>query len=142
MLNRALFAVGQFYFFFCTDKHKTTTRKPDKALSSIHTATYRIRSIAAAVLFHIHMDTFRKSGRLANQAVHRLLRIAEFQMSLHKIINREVVLPVVEPGTAPDDLIKLDHRINGAHQNVVASPPPSNVFATWLKSSGSSSRSG
>ena len=46
--------------------------------------------------------------------------IAEMVVRLHKIINREVVLAVIKPCTAPDDLFELYHRINGAHQNDVA----------------------
>ena len=39
---------------------------------------------------------------------------------LHEIVNREVILAVVEPRAAPDDLLELDHRIDRAHQHDVA----------------------
>ena len=39
---------------------------------------------------------------------------------LHEIIDREVVLAVVEPRAAPDDLLELDHRIDRPHQHDVA----------------------
>ena len=32
------------------------------------------------------------------------LRVAEMMMRLHKVVNREVVLAVIEPGAAPDDV--------------------------------------
>ena len=39
---------------------------------------------------------------------------------LHEVVDREVVLAVVEPRAAPDDLLELDHRIDRAHQHDVA----------------------
>ena len=41
-------------------------------------------------------------------------------MRLHEVVNREVILPVIEPCAAPDDLLELDHRVDGPHQDDVA----------------------
>ena len=41
-------------------------------------------------------------------------------MRLHKIVDREVILAFVEPGTAADDLLELDHRIDRSQQHDVA----------------------
>ena len=41
-------------------------------------------------------------------------------MGFHEIIDREVVLAVIEPGAAPDDLFELDHRLHRPHQHDVA----------------------
>src|SRR5579864_6497710 len=46
--------------------------------------------------------------------------IAEMMMRLHKIVDREIVLAIIEPRTTPDDLLELDHRVDGAHQHDVA----------------------
>ena len=46
--------------------------------------------------------------------------IVELVVRLHKVINREVVLAVIQPRAAPDDLFELDHRIHGPHQHDVA----------------------
>ena len=39
---------------------------------------------------------------------------------LHEVVDREVVLAVVEPRAAADDLLELDHRVDRAHQDDVA----------------------
>ena len=44
-------------------------------------------------------------------------------MRFHVVVDREVVLAVVEPGAASDDLLELDHRVDRAHQNDVADVP-------------------
>ena len=49
--------------------------------------------------------------------------IAEMMMCLHEIINREIILAVVKPRAAPDDLLELDDRIDRAHQHDVADVP-------------------
>jgi len=46
--------------------------------------------------------------------------IVELGVRLHKVINREVVLAVIQPRAAPDDLLELDHRVHGPHQHDVA----------------------
>src|SRR4030095_7346253 len=43
------------------------------------------------------------------------LRIVEVVVCFHEVVDREVILPVVKPRAAPDDLLELDHRINGTH---------------------------
>src|SRR5690606_40295418 len=48
------------------------------------------------------------------------LRITEVVMCLHEVIDREVILPVVEPRSAPDDLLELEHRVHRPHQYDVA----------------------
>src|SRR5665213_119781 len=48
------------------------------------------------------------------------LGIAEVMMRPHEIVDREVVLPIIKPRPAPDDLLELDHRVDGAHQHDVA----------------------
>ena len=48
------------------------------------------------------------------------LRIVEVVVRLHEVVDREVVLAVVEPRAAPDDLLELDHRVDRAHQHDVA----------------------
>ena len=47
-------------------------------------------------------------------------RIAEVVVRLHEIVDREVVLAVVEPRAAADDLLELDHRVDRPHQHDVA----------------------
>ena len=39
---------------------------------------------------------------------------------LHEVVDREVVLAVVKPGAAADDLLELDHGVDRAHQDDVA----------------------
>src|SRR3989338_8309078 len=41
-------------------------------------------------------------------------------MRLHEIVDREVILAVIQPRAAPDDLLELDHRIDRTHQHDVA----------------------
>src|SRR3990167_4442718 len=48
------------------------------------------------------------------------LRITEMVVSLNEVIDREVVLAIVKPGAAPDDLLELNHRIHRPHEYDVA----------------------
>src|ERR1019366_5830971 len=48
------------------------------------------------------------------------LRIAEVIVRLHEIVDGEVILPVIEPRAAPDDLLELDHGIHRPHEHDVA----------------------
>ena len=41
-------------------------------------------------------------------------------IGLHEVVDREVVLAVVKPGAAADDLLELDHRIDRPHQHDIA----------------------
>src|SRR5712671_5192798 len=43
------------------------------------------------------------------------LRIVEMVVSFHKIVDREVVLSVIEAGATADDLLEFDHGMNRAH---------------------------
>jgi hypothetical protein len=43
------------------------------------------------------------------------LWIAEVTVRLHEVVDREVVLPVVEPGATSDDLLELDHAVDRTH---------------------------
>src|SRR5215469_14946059 len=51
--------------------------------------------------------------RLDRLAVPR--RIAEVLMGFHEIINREVILALVKPRAASDDLFEFNHRVNRSH---------------------------
>ena len=42
---------------------------------------------------------------------------------LHVVVDREVVLAVVQPGAPADDLLELDHGIDGPQQDDVAHVP-------------------
>src|SRR6266545_1618870 len=48
------------------------------------------------------------------------LRIAEMEVRLNEIVDREVVLAVIEPSAATDDLLELDHGVDRTHQHDVA----------------------
>src|SRR5260370_8659702 len=48
------------------------------------------------------------------------LRVVEMVMRFHEIVNREVILSVVEPRAAADDLLELDHGVDRTHQHDVA----------------------
>jgi len=41
-------------------------------------------------------------------------------MCLYEVVDREVVLPVVEARAATDDLLELDNGVDGPHQDDVA----------------------
>jgi hypothetical protein len=40
-------------------------------------------------------------------------------VGLHEVVNREVILSIVEPRAAPDDLFELDHRIHPSQEDDV-----------------------
>src|ERR1035437_5562898 len=48
------------------------------------------------------------------------LGVAEMVVRFYEVVDGEVVLAVVEARAATDDLLELDHRIDGAHQDDVA----------------------
>src|SRR5438093_1120506 len=48
------------------------------------------------------------------------LPVAEMMVRLHEIVDREVVLAVVKPRAAPNDLLELNHRIDRTQQHDVA----------------------
>lgn len=69
--------------------------------------------------------------------LHRLavpLRIVKVVVRLHEIVNRKVVLSIIEPGAAPDNLLELDHRIDRAHQDDVADVPCIHAGGEFLRS--------
>ena len=47
-------------------------------------------------------------------------RVTEVMVRVHEVVDREVVFAVVETRSATDDLLELDHRVDGAHQDDVA----------------------
>src|SRR5216683_6520515 len=49
--------------------------------------------------------------------------IVEVKVSLHEVIDSEVVLPIVEPCAAADNLLELNHRVDGPHQHDIADVP-------------------
>ena len=74
----------------------------------------RLRSVLAAAAL---------ARRLLGLRFDRLavpFRIVEVVVRLHEIVDREVILAVVEPGAAADDLLELDHRVDRPHQHDVA----------------------
>jgi hypothetical protein len=48
------------------------------------------------------------------------LRIVEMVVRFHKVVDREIVLAIVKPCTATDDLFEFDHRVDRAHQHDIA----------------------
>src|SRR6266516_1859022 len=48
------------------------------------------------------------------------LRIVEMVVRLNEIVDREVVLTVVEPRAPADDLLEFDHRVDRTNQHDVA----------------------
>ena len=62
----------------------------------------------------------RSAFRLRLERLAVPFRIAEVVVRLHEVVDREVVLAVVEPRAAPDDLLELDHRVDRPHQHDVA----------------------
>ena len=59
-------------------------------------------------------------------------RVAEMVVRLHEVVDREIILPLEEPRAAPDDLLELDHRIDGPHQHDVADVPGIHAGAQLL----------
>ena len=51
------------------------------------------------------------------------LGIAEVHVSPHEVVDGEIILPVVEPGAASDDLFELDYRVDRPHEHDVADIP-------------------
>src|SRR5260370_24749573 len=48
------------------------------------------------------------------------LRIVEMKIRSYEIVNGEIVLAVIKPRPSADDLLELNHGVDGAHENDVA----------------------
>ena len=59
-------------------------------------------------------------NRLRLQRLPIPLRIAEVVVGLYEVVDREVILAVVQAGATADDLLELDHRIHRPQQHDVA----------------------
>src|SRR5260221_189749 len=60
----------------------------------------------------------RPLGRTVNRFAIPL-RIAEMVVRFYEVVDREVILAVVESRAAADNLFELDHRVDWAHQHDV-----------------------
>ena len=101
-----------FTFRFFSQTHGPG-RRPGTALSDIRRATCR-RSAhglgGGTSQTQGYWPHFGHGFRFQRFAVP--FRIAEMLVRLHEVVDREVVLAVVEPRAAPDDLLELDHRVD------------------------------
>lgn len=61
--------------------------------------------------------------RVRRERVAVPLLIIEVLVRLHEVVDREEVLPIEGPRATPDDLLELDHRFDGPHQNDVSDVP-------------------
>ena len=122
MLDRALLAVGELHFhlllLFAAARHLTT-----------HGARF-FRALARRLPAH---RAHRRRLHLAPAGPHSTRRtrllglrrsvpllVVEVVVRFHEVVDREVVLAIVEPRAATDDLLKLDHRIDRAHEDDVS----------------------
>jgi hypothetical protein len=48
------------------------------------------------------------------------VRVVEVVMCLHKVVDREVVLAIIEARSPANNLFELDHGIDRAHQHDIA----------------------
>ena len=103
VLDGALLAVGEFHFDLSGGARSFGAGVAASA------AAWRLPGRLADLCFGFRLE------RLAVP-----FRIVEVVVRLHEVVDREVILAVVEPGAAADDLLELDHRIDRAHQDDVA----------------------
>ena len=122
VLNGTLFAVGQLHFrlrlllahaWALTANRARFFRTFARCLSAHRTwLRYRLHALAGV------LATLLARFRLQRLAVP--FRIAEMVVRLHEVVDGEVVLAIVKPCAAPDDLLELDHGVDRAHQDDVA----------------------
>ena len=60
--------------------------------------------------------------------------IEEMLVRFDEIVNCEVVLSIIEPGSTPNDLFELDDGIDGAHEHNVADISSINPCSQFLRS--------
>ena len=108
---------ASFTFAFFLHTHGVG-RTSGKALRAFAGCLPQLDTVAAALRIAQGRAAFRAGFRLERFAIP--LRIAEMMVRLHEVVDREVVLAVVEPRAASDDLLELDHRVDRAHQHDVA----------------------
>ena len=59
--------------------------------------------------------------------------VVEVFMGSHEIVDREVIFAFVEAGATADDLLELDHGINGTHQDDIADIASVNAGGEFLR---------
>ena len=121
VLDRARLAVGQLHF-------DSLSLHVFGRLAHARPSTRRYRPISdGASVCTLRLRDFWLD-RLAIP-----LRIAEMVVRLHEVVDREVVLAVVQPRAAPDDLLELDHRVDRPHQHNVADVPGIHAGREFLR---------
>ena len=122
VLDGALLAVGELHFRFLLANAWTLAADSARLFRTFarSLAAYEARLRRSWDLYALAR---REPALLARLRLHRFavpFRIAEMVVRLHEIVDREVILAVVKPRAAADDLLELDHRVDRAHQHDVA----------------------
>ena len=123
VLYRALFTVGELDLRLFLADARTLPADRARFLFFFRTLAWSLATNCAGLWLLPFALTRLAAALLARFRFQRLavpFRVAEMQVRLHEVVDGEVVLAVVKPCAAPDDLLELDHAIDRAHQNDVA----------------------
>src|ERR1035437_6694829 len=120
VLNSTLFPVGQLHCRFSPAHAWTLTTN----LARLFGTHARTRSTDRTWLRRgLHTLTgigFALRTRFRFERFAIPFRIGEMDVGPHEVVDGEVVLAIVKPSSAPNDLLELDHGVDRAHQNDIA----------------------
>src|SRR5271157_1720588 len=116
VLNGTLFPVGQLHFRLClllahtwaltanlARLLRTLTRCFSTHWTRLRRWLYTLAGVIATLLAGLRLHRFAVP-----------FRIAEMVVGFHEVVNGEVVLAIVEPRAAPNDLFELNHGVDRA----------------------------
>src|ERR1017187_6416787 len=120
VLNGTLLPVGQLHFrpFFAHARALTA-----HWASFLRTLARNHSAYRTGLGCRLYALARVKATLLAGLRFHRFavpLRVTEMKIGLHEVVDGEVVLAIVKPCAATDNLFELDHGIDRTHQNDVA----------------------
>ena len=122
VLDAALFAIGQFYRdFVATFTHARFFATIGTLL--LRAFTGRLPTLGARARWLDFTSARAASALVTGFGCNRFtipFRILKVMMRFNEIIDREVVLAIVESRAPTNDLLELDHRIHRTQQHDVA----------------------
>jgi hypothetical protein len=112
VLDSTLFAVGELHFCLFLAYARALAAERALVFRTLARCLATNRTGLWRLLFTLAWVIAALLARFRFQRLAVPLRIVEVQIGLHEVVDGEVVLAVVKPRAAPDDLLELDDRIN------------------------------
>src|SRR5690242_12885176 len=118
VLNGALFAIGKLYLRFPDADAWRLPTLPTRRGRLLHAHAGEFTTNLAWLRWELHALTGMRTTFLTRFRLHRFsipFRIAEVMVCLDEVVDGEVILSIIEPRTATDNLLELNHRVDWPH---------------------------